>query len=84
MPLAWLRQQGNSELGLVMLGGVVKVKAQVGDKLIVEGDSTRIALIIALTNEDGTPPYVVKWLADGHISMVLPSQYSRILVSGDS
>jgi hypothetical protein len=60
------------------------MKARVGDKLIVEGDSARIALIIALTNEDGTPPYVVRWMADGHISMVRPSQYTRILSSGDS
>jgi hypothetical protein len=60
------------------------VKAQVGDKLIVEGDPARIALVIALPNEDGTPPYVVRWLADGHISMVVPSQYSRIVASGDA
>ncbi len=58
------------------------MKARVGDKLVVEGDSERTALIIALPHEDGTPPYVVKWLKDGHISMVFPSQYSRILASG--
>jgi hypothetical protein len=63
---------------------VVEVKAQVGDKLIIEGDPARTALIIALPNEDGAPPYVVKWLADGHISMVFPSQYSRILASGNA
>ncbi len=63
-------------------GGVAEVKAQIGDKLVVEGDSARTALIIALPHEDGTPPYVVRWLADGHISMVFPSQYSRIVASG--
>ncbi len=58
------------------------MRAHVGDKLVVEGDSARTALIIALPNEDGTPPYVVRWLADGHISMVFPGQYSRIVASG--
>ncbi len=61
--------------------GVVEVKARVGDKLVVEGDLARTALIIALPNEDGSPPYVVKWLKDGHISMVFPNQYSRILAA---
>ena len=55
------------------------MRAQVGDTLIVEGDPARTALIIALPNEDGTPPYVVRWLKDGQIVMAFPSQYSRIL-----
>jgi hypothetical protein len=60
------------------------VKARVGDKLIVEGDQARTALIIALPQADGSPPYVVKWQRDGQISMVFPSQYSRILASDDA
>ena len=64
--------------------GTVEVKARVGDKLIVEGDLARTALIIALPHEDGSPPYVVKWQQDGQISMVFPSQYSRILASDEA
>ena len=37
--------------------------------------------MIGVPSEDGRPPYIVKWLRDGHIAMVTPDQYSRI-VSG--
>jgi hypothetical protein len=56
--------------------------AQVGDRLIVSGDSRRIGLIIGVPHHDGTPPYVVKWLATGHIAMVMPGQFARILRTG--
>ncbi len=47
--------------------------------LVVHGPKTRTGLIIGIVGENGTPPYVVKWLSDGHIAMVTPGQYSRIL-----
>ena len=53
--------------------------AEAGDRLIVEGDPARTALIIAVPHEDGTPPYVVRWLSDGHVALVSPGQYSRII-----
>jgi hypothetical protein len=53
--------------------------ACVGDRLIVEGDPARAALIIRVPHDDGSPPYVVKWLANGHIAMVSPGQFARIL-----
>jgi hypothetical protein len=28
---------------------------------------------------DGQPPYIVRWLRGGHISMVVPDQYARII-----
>jgi len=46
--------------------------------LVVHGAGTRTGLIIGIVGEKGTPPYVVKWLGDGHIAMVTPDQYSRI------
>lgn len=50
--------------------------ARVGDKLRTDGD--RIGLIIAVTHEDGTPPYIVRWLSDGHVAMVFPDQHTRV------
>ncbi len=53
--------------------------AHIGDKLVVDGDPARIGLIIGLPHPDGSPPYVVKWLADGHIAMVSPGQFARVI-----
>jgi hypothetical protein len=53
--------------------------AQVGDRLIAGGDPRRTAVIIAVPHADGTPPYVVKWQATGHIAMVSPGQFGRII-----
>jgi hypothetical protein len=56
--------------------------AEVGDRLIVSGDPDRVGLIIALPHADGTPPYVIKWQATGHIAMVSPGPFGRILRAG--
>jgi hypothetical protein len=53
--------------------------AKIGDRLIVEGDPARTGLIIGIPHPDGTPPYIVKWLADGHIAMVSPGAFARIV-----
>lgn len=53
--------------------------AQVGDRLVVSGDHERTGLIIKVPHADGTPPYIVKWLATGHIAMVMPAQLARII-----
>jgi hypothetical protein len=53
--------------------------AQVGDHLVVGGDPGRTAVIIAVPHADGTPPYVVKWQATGHIAMVSPGQFGRVI-----
>jgi uncharacterized protein DUF1918 len=50
--------------------------AQVGDWLVVGED--RIGEVVGVPSADGTPPYIIKWLKDGHIAMVVPDQYSRI------
>jgi hypothetical protein len=55
------------------------MRARAGDTLVVPGRHTRTGLIIGVVGQNGTPPYVVKWLADGHIAMVTPDQYSRIV-----
>jgi hypothetical protein len=56
--------------------------AHVGDTLIVEGDHTRTGLIIGVPHADGSPPYIVKWLADGHIAMMSPGDFARIVAVG--
>jgi hypothetical protein len=53
--------------------------AHVGDRLIVEGDSARVGLIIGVPHADGSPPYIVKWLVDGHIAMVSPGDFARLI-----
>jgi Domain of unknown function (DUF1918) len=56
---------------------VTVMRAHVGDRLVLGDD--RIGVVIGVPSEDGTPPYIVKWLKDGHIAMVTPDQYSRIV-----
>ena len=53
--------------------------AHVGDRLVVEGDHARAGLIIGVPHADGSPPYIVKWLADGHIAMVSPGEFARVI-----
>jgi len=53
--------------------------AHVGDRLIVEGDEARTGLIIDIPHADGSPPYIVKWQAGGHIAMVAPGDFARII-----
>jgi hypothetical protein len=57
------------------------MRARVGDTLVVSGSQARTGLIVRVVGQNGAPPYVIKWLADGHIAMVTPGEYSRI-VSG--
>ena len=54
------------------------MRAQVGDRLVPNGDADRIGLVIGLQHADGSPPYVIKWLSSGHIALVSPGPYARI------
>jgi hypothetical protein len=55
------------------------MKADVGDRLLPDGDRHRAGVIIALQNEDGSPPYVVKWLSNGHIALFFPGPYTKVV-----
>jgi hypothetical protein len=55
------------------------MRANIGDVLVAAGSESRIGLIIGVVGQDGAPPYVVKWQSDGHIAMVTPDPYSRIV-----
>ena len=56
------------------------MRAQVGDRLVVGAD--RVGIVVAVPAKDGSPPYIIRWQKDGHIAMVLPDQYSRIIPAG--
>jgi hypothetical protein len=55
------------------------MRASVGDLLLVGGNQTRTGVVLGVIGKDGAPPYVIKWLSNGHIAMVTPDQYSRIV-----
>jgi len=58
------------------------MKAEVGDRLILEavhvGEPRRIGVVLELRHPDGTPPYVVRWLDNGHEALVFPGPEARI------
>jgi hypothetical protein len=57
------------------------MKAKVGDRLVrhsVPVDEPRHAgVIVRVRHDDGSPPYVVRWL-DGHESLVFPGSDATI------
>jgi hypothetical protein len=52
------------------------MKANVGDWLVIKGTTTERSdqrgLITEVHSADGSPPYVVRWLATGHAATVVP------------
>lgn len=54
------------------------MRANVGDVLVLSGHEEPDGLVIGVIGKNGAPPYVIKWLSDGHIAMMTPDQYSRI------
>jgi hypothetical protein len=63
------------------------MKAKVGDRLIMEGthvgEARRIGVVLELRHPDGTPPYLVRWLSDGHEALVFPGPDSHIEIPPD-
>ncbi len=58
---------------------VAAMRAGVGDRLLPDGEPRRTGLIIGVQNADGSPPYVVKWLTDGHIALVSPGPDTKVV-----
>lgn len=58
------------------------MRAHVGDLLTLEsmhvGEPRRTGLITVLEHEDGTPPYWVRWLDNGHEAFVFPGPEAHI------
>ena len=60
-----------------MTMGSSSMHASVGDRLVVRGhrvgDVQRDAEILEVLGDEGSPPYVVRWSDDGHVSRTYPS-----------
>ena len=61
------------------------MKAKVGDRIVREGNHVgeprRSGEIIEVRHSNGTPPYVVRWLDDGHEGLVFPGPDTHLEVS---
>jgi hypothetical protein len=55
------------------------MRAQTGDRLLAGPGSTSVGLIVSVLGEDGQPPYIVRWLRSGHLAMVVPGEYARVI-----
>ena len=61
--------------------------AQPGDWLVVKGPrvdaSEQRGRILEVRSADGTPPYVVRWTADDHVSTVFPGPDAVVLTTAE-
>lgn len=58
------------------------MRAQVGDRLVVEGRTTETPRqegeVLEVRGADGAPPYVVRW-RDGHEGLLYPGPDAHVL-----
>lgn len=58
------------------------MKAHRGDRLVLlgvhVGDPGRVGVVTEIRGADGTPPYMVRWLDNGHEALVYPGSDARI------
>lgn len=63
------------------------MKANVGDWLVIKGTTTELAdqrgLITEVHGADGAPPYVVRWLASGHVATVFPGSDALVITAAE-
>ena len=61
--------------------------AKPGDWLVIKGPRTgapeQHGRILEVHSADGTPPYVVRWTADDHVSTVFPGPDAVVLTAGE-
>jgi len=61
--------------------------AQPGDWLVVKGPRVdtpeQRGRILEVHSADGTPPYVVRWTADDHVSTVFPGPDAIVLTAAE-
>jgi uncharacterized protein DUF1918 len=59
-----------------------KLRAEVGDLLVIDqggmAGTPNIGVIIDVPNADGSPPYLVRWIAGEYESTVLPGEGAHI------
>jgi len=64
------------------------MQAKVGDRLVVHGahvsDHVRDGEIIEVHGEGGTAPFLVRWLDDGHESLVFPGPGTTVVPADEA
>jgi hypothetical protein len=52
------------------------MQAEVGDQLVMQRRRASygelVGSVVEVLNDDGNPPYVIKWYSDGHESVLSP------------
>ena len=63
------------------------MKAKAGDWLVIKGthvdQSDQRGLITEVHGADGAPPYVVRWLATGHVATVIPGPDAVVVTAAE-
>ena len=63
------------------------MKAKIGDFLMIKGttvdQSDQCGEITEVRSTDGSPPYVVRWLASGHVATVYPGPDAIVLTPAE-
>lgn len=63
------------------------MRAQVGDWIVAESGSVgaphREGQIVGVRHADGTPPFEVRWLADGETTLYFPGPDARVRSQGE-
>ncbi|TAM67401.1 DUF1918 domain-containing protein [Mycobacterium sp.] len=63
------------------------MKAKVGDWLVIKGTTVeqhdQRGLITEVHSSDGAPPYVVRWLANGHEATVFPGPDAIVVTAAE-
>ena len=62
--------------------GPGKLRAEVGDLLIIDqggmAGTPNVGVIIDVPSADGSPPYLVRWIAGDYESTVLPGEGAHV------
>lgn len=63
------------------------MKAKAGDWLVLKGthvdQADQRGLITEVHGADGAPPYVVRWLANGHVATVYPGPDAIVVTAAE-
>jgi len=58
------------------------MKANTGDRLVMEGvhvgTPRRVGIVLEVHGADGAPPYLVRWLDNGHETLCFPGSDARV------
>ena len=64
------------------------MKAQTGDRLVMEGAHVgtprRVGIVLEVHGKDGSPPYRVRWLDNGHETLCFPGSDTHVQPEAES